>query len=355
MPVFEMKEHIATTKPHWLKEPCCSNLSPEEVPKLLDIKRFYELQGERQPVQLSMVMDDLLAMNMLARAGGGCYDISRMGVLLLAKSISTCAPELASKRMRVVRFKGIGDIHTIGFDETFDQGYATGFKDLIRIVVEQLDNEHPVRGVLRRLEEFIPAVAVRELIANALIHQDFQLTGHQLWVRIYTDRIVVSNPGRPLMAIDRMLDRHATRNDILVNAMRTLRICERASTGIDRSIEAMEKMRGAPIAYRKGEQDVTEAIVFATRPYAKLSPGLKVLACYQHCVLRSLHHEPMTNVSFRKRFGLDASKREDVSRLFKKLVEKRFIKRSIHGHSNKHASYVPQWFDEDEDSYVGGG
>ena len=352
MSVSEIGEVLAETKPHWLEGPCCSNLSPREVRNLLDIERFYELQEKEQPAQLSMVLDDLSSLKMLAPAGGDRYTINRMGVLLLAKSISACDPGLGSKRMRVLRFKGEGDIHTIGFDDTFDRGYATGFADLVKMVVGQLDNEHPVRGALRRYDEFVPEVAVRELLANALIHQDFQTIGHQLWVRIYTNRMVVGNPGKPLVAIDRMIDRHETRNEILVDAMRTLRICERASTGIDKALAAMEKVRGAPISFQTGGQDVTEAIVFATRPYAKLSPGLKALACYQHCALRSLHHEPMTNVSFRERFGLNASKREDVSRLFKKLVDRKLIKRSIIGHSNKHASYVPQWFAEDEDTIL---
>ena len=323
---------------------------------MLDIDCFYELQDKEQPAQLAIAMDDLIALNMLAPAGDERYTINRMGALLLAKSISACAPELASKRMRVLRFKGTRNHHTIGFDETCDRGYAIGFADLIEIVMSQLDNECPDNGALRHYDGFVPEVVVRELLANAIMHQDFQITGQQLWVRIYTDRMIVGNPGKPLMAFDRMIDRLATRNAILMDTMRTLRICERVGTGIDKALAAMEKVHGAPIAHSVDDQDdATEAMILATRSYAKLSPELQELACYQHCLLRSLHHEPMTNVSFRKRFGLDASKRDDVSRLFKKMVDKKFIKRSIHGHSNKHASYVPQWFDEEEDNYVGGG
>ena len=352
MSVSEIAEVLAETKPHWLEGPCCSNLSPQEVRQLLEIERFYELQKKEQPAQLSMVMNDLIAMNMIAPAGGDSYTINRMGVLLLARSISACDPHLALKRMRVLRFKSIGDTQTFGFDETFDRGYATGFDDLVQMVVSQLDNEHLVKGSLRQYDEFVPEVAVRELTANALIHQDFLATGHQLWVRIYTNRMIVSNPGKPLVDIDRMIDGHKTRNEIMMNAMRTLGICERASTGIDKALAAMEKVYGAPISYKTGDQDMTEAIVLATRSYAKLSPGMKLLACYQHCALRSLNYMTMTNASFRNRFGLDASKREDVSRLFKKLVDKKFIKRSIHGHSNKYASYVPHWFDENEDKIL---
>ena len=352
----EIPKSRATTKPHWLGEPCRSNLPMEEVRHLLDIEGFYALLDKQQPAQLAMAMNDLLAMNMLARAGDERYTINRMGVLLLAKSISNCAPELASKRMRVLRFKGIGDTQSFGFDQDFDRGYATGFDDLVQMVVSQMDNEHFVKGPRRHYEEFVPEVAVRELIANALIHQDFQITGHQLWVRIYTNRIIVGNPGAPLVNINRMIDRHETRNEILVDAMRALHICERASTGIDKAVAAMEKVRGAPIAYKTGDQDdATEATILATRSYDELSPELQELACYQHCSLRSLNCKTMTNVSFRERFGLDADKREDVSRLFKKLGDRKLIQRSIPGHSNKHASYVPQWFAEEENSYVAGG
>lgn len=328
----------------------------EEVRQLLDIEGFYALLDKQQPAQLAMAMNDLSALNMLAPAGDERYTINRMGVLLLAKSISSCAPELASKCMRVLSFKGDGDKCTIDFDETCNRGYAISFVDLVEMVKSQLDNKCPDTEALRHYDGFVPAIVVRELLANAIIHQDFQITGQQLEVRIYADRIVVNNPGKPLMDIDRMIDRLGTRNEFLVDAMRALRICAWASTGIDKAIAAMEKVRGAPIAYRTGDQDdVTEATILATRSYDELSPELQELACYQHCSLRSLNRKTMTNVSFRERFGLDSSKREDVSRLFNKLVDRKLIQRSIPGHSNKHASYVPQWFAEQEKGYVGGG
>lgn len=327
----------------------------EEVRHLLDIEGFYALLDKQQPAQLAMVMDDLRTLHMLAPAGDERYTINRMGVLLLAKSISHCAPELASKRMRVLRFKVDGDKCTIGFDETCDRGYAISFVNLVEMVMSQLDNEYPDNEALRHYDGFVPAIVVRELLANAIMHQDFQITGRQLEVRIYADRIVVNNPGKPLMDIDRMIDRLGTRNEFLVDAMRALRICAWASTGIDKAIAAMEKVRGAPIAFRTGDQDdATEATILATRSYDDLTPDLQELACYQHCALRSLNRKTMTNVSFRERFDLDADKREDVSWLFKKLVDRKLIQRSIPGHSNKHASYVPHWFDETEDSYLDG-
>ena len=40
---------------------------------------------------------------------------------------------------------------------------------------------------------------VRELVANALIHQDFFVTGTGPMVEIFDDRIEITNPGAPLV------------------------------------------------------------------------------------------------------------------------------------------------------------
>lgn len=42
-----------------------------------------------------------------------------------------------------------------------------------------------------------PKQALRELIANALIHQDFQATGASVMIEMYSDRVEISNPGLP--------------------------------------------------------------------------------------------------------------------------------------------------------------
>jgi ATP-dependent DNA helicase RecG len=42
----------------------------------------------------------------------------------------------------------------------------------------------------------VPEIALRELIANALIHQDFSLTGTGPMIELFDDRIEFSNPGR---------------------------------------------------------------------------------------------------------------------------------------------------------------
>jgi len=51
-----------------------------------------------------------------------------------------------------------------------------------------------------------PTIAIRELVANALIHQDFAVCGASVMVEIYEDRIEISNPGQPGVQPERFID-----------------------------------------------------------------------------------------------------------------------------------------------------
>ena len=51
-----------------------------------------------------------------------------------------------------------------------------------------------------------PKPAVRELIANALIHQDFYAKGSSPMIEIFSNRVEISNPGKPLIDTIRFID-----------------------------------------------------------------------------------------------------------------------------------------------------
>lgn len=80
-----------------------------------------------------------------------------------------------------------------------------------------------------------PSAAVRELVANALIHQDFSITGTGPFVEIFDDRVEISNPGRPLVEPLRFVDSPPrSRNERLADIMRRAGICEERGSGWDK-------------------------------------------------------------------------------------------------------------------------
>ena len=82
-----------------------------------------------------------------------------------------------------------------------------------------------LRLVINPVLSAYPAIALREAVANALIHQDFSVTGTGVVVEIFSNRIEITNPGIPLVDIYRIVDNPPkSRNEKLASLMRRLRM-----------------------------------------------------------------------------------------------------------------------------------
>lgn len=86
-----------------------------------------------------------------------------------------------------------------------------------------------------------PGIAIRELVANALIHQDFTVTGAAPMVEIFDERVEITNPGEPLVDTSRFIDAPPrSRNEQLAATMRRMGVCEEGGSGIDKVVESIE-------------------------------------------------------------------------------------------------------------------
>lgn len=95
---------------------------------------------------------------------------------------------------------------TTRLDQIVTRGYAVGFQGLVRFVMQQLPQNEVVQDALRREVNFLPEVVVRELVANSLIHQDFRISGTSVVIEIYENRVEFSNPGEPVVPVERFID-----------------------------------------------------------------------------------------------------------------------------------------------------
>lgn len=70
----------------------------------------------------------------------------------------------------------------------------------------------------------------------------------------------------------------------------------------------------------------------------------RVRACYQHCALKWVMSERMTNQSLRDRFHLSEGKSAIVSQVISSTIEAGLIKPDDKvGSSRKYARYLPFW------------
>ncbi len=177
------------------------------------------------------------------------------------------------------------------------KGYAVGFRGLVGFISAQLPQNEVIEDALRREVELIPEIVIRELVANALIHQDFGIGGASVMIEIYSNRVEISNPDAPVVPVERFIDGYQSRKERLAALMRRMGICEEKSSGIDRVVHAAEMLQLPAPDFRAGHQRTVVTIV-GPKDFDAMDREDRVRACYQHCALKWVMSERMTNQSF---------------------------------------------------------
>jgi len=226
------------------------------------------------------------------------------------------------------------------------EGYAISFQGLLQFVMSLLPQSEIIEEALRKKRTVYPEIALREIIANALIHQDFSVTGAGPLIEIFDDRIEVSNPGGllPSKQLDRLIGTQPeSRNEQLARAFRRYKICEERGSGLLKAGLAIELYGLPPIEF-VAEPNHFKVTLHTPRTFAKMSVHERLEACYQHAVLKHYSGSAMTNTSLRERLKMPEKQRSMVSVLIQEAIDKRLVKpANPDNKSKKFAEYVPFW------------
>lgn len=246
--------------------------------------------------------------------------------------------------LRLIKYKGSNRVQTIK-EHLFKRGYASIFEDAIEYINAWLPSNEEIGQALRRDARVYPEIAIRELVANALIHQDLSISGTGPMVEIFDNRIEITNPGTPLVRPLRFIDEPPrSRNENLAAMMRRMHICEERGSGIDKVIFNIEFYQLPPPDFRETEAS-TIAILFSRVTTEHLSKEERMRACYQHACLQWVSGLRMSNSSLRKRLGIKDSNYPIASRIIKDTVDAKLVKPygNENSKSKKNARYVPFW------------
>jgi len=187
-----------------------------------------------------------------------------------------------------------------------------------------------------------PEIAIRELVANALIHQDFSEKGFPM-IEVYSDRIEISNPGEPLINPERFIDAYVSRNEKLADLMRRLGFCEEKGSGMDKVIFYNELYQLPAINVIIAEKR-TRVVLYSYKTLNETDKNEKIRACYQHACLKHVSNEKMTNQSLRERFKIEDHNYAIASRIIRDAITEGVIKEDDPSNkSRKYASYIPFW------------
>ncbi|CAN5436820.1 helix-turn-helix domain-containing protein [soil metagenome] len=319
-----------------------SNVSAQHVLDLLDYPGCFRLLRLPMPDGRTAIVNQLVKEGLIERISEDHFDIKNIAAILFSYRLEDF-PTLGRKRMRVIQYAGKDRVHTLKEQEG-SKGYAVGFEGLIAYINGRLPSNEEIGQALRREIPVYPEIAVRELVANALVHQEFSLTGTGPMVEIFKDRMEITNPGLPLIDVLRFMDEPPrSRNEALAKLMRRMSIIEERGTGIDKTITAIELFQ-LPAPDFQVSSSHTKVTLFAPKPLASMDKGDRVRACYQHACLKWLANDIMSNESLRKRLSIGKSNYPLASKILKETTSAELIKQADTGsRSPRDRRYVPFW------------
>lgn len=315
------------------------NANEDDVLKLLDYPAYFRLTDQNLPPNKQAILDKLEQEKFIQKAGGGGYHITNLGAILFAADLNAF-DSLSRKTVRVIFYKGKNRLETTK-EQVGKYGYAVGFEGLIDFINDRLPVNEEIVKALRREVKMYPEPAIRELVANALIHQDFSIRGAGPMVEIFSNRIEISNPGNPLIDTLRFIDHlPQSRNEKLAALMRRMNICEERGSGIDKVINEIEMFQ-LPAPNFTADENFLKVTLYGPRPLEQMDEIDKVRACYQHASLKFVSVEYMTNQSLRERFNIPEKDDSFASKIITDAIDEGLIKN--YGAGEKSMKYIPFW------------
>jgi predicted HTH transcriptional regulator len=346
----KLRDHPEIERSLWLllsrtafeEEVAFADATSDQVLSLLDYPNYFRLMKQPLPDNRESILERLSKEALIRAAGGDRFHVTNMGGVLFARSLSDFS-RLGRKALRVIIYRGENRIHTVK-EQAGDKGYAVGFEGAIRYINDQLPQNEEIGQALRTVVRRYPELAVRELVANALIHQDFSIRGAGPTVEIFSDRMEITNPGRPLIDPLRFIDEPPrSRNEVLASVMRRANICEERGSGIDKVISLVESFQLPAPDFRMTDGS-TVVVLLGPRGFSQMDKEDRIRACYHHACLCYVSGKRMTNASLRQRLGIKDSNYPMASRIIRDAMDAKLIKAYTKGsESKKDASYVPFW------------
>lgn len=323
------------------KQIAVDNIDASELLGYLEYTKYFDLLNIPLPENRNAILEALISDNMVNKLDNAKYAITNLGAILFAKDLSKFN-NLKRKAIRVIQYKDNTKFQTIK-EIVGNKGYAVGFEGLIEYINNMLPSNEVIKQAFRENKTMYPELSIREIVANAIIHQDFFATGSSVMIEIFANRFEVTNPGTPLVDTERFLDSPPkSRNEAIASFMRRIGICEERGSGVDKIVIQTELYQlPAPIFETNG--DHTVAILFAHKELKDMDKADKIRACYLHASLRYIQHDYMTNTSLRERFNIDVKNRSMVSKIINDAIEANKIAIYDENVGTKARTYIPSW------------
>lgn len=163
------------------------------------------------------------------------------GLLLMGKDPSALFTQC---RIQLDVFQGLTTDDEAVLADPIRGNVPDSIDQVIKIIHRNTRKTPRIVGLKRVEIAEYPETALREALVNALAHRDYEDTSQHVFVEVFFDRIVFTNPGLPvgspsLMRLETGKARSRSRNPLLSQGLVFLKLMEERGTGIRRMRKAM--------------------------------------------------------------------------------------------------------------------
>ena len=148
-----------------------ASVPPLELEKYIDIRKYYSLLKQSYPLSFEEITTRLVGEGFVKKRDDGRLDITILGALCIATSFS-CFPSLGNKGIEIIKYSTSSRASSTNIPIKFDSGYLFCFEPIINTVINLMGAKEVVERGVRMRQEPIPALIVREMVGNAMIHQN---------------------------------------------------------------------------------------------------------------------------------------------------------------------------------------
>ncbi|MCB4757023.1 MAG: putative DNA binding domain-containing protein [Elusimicrobia bacterium] len=338
----EIRQALLSSRPQRFEElpVLASNIT--EVVDNMDLKPVCDRLGKPYSIDPEKLSEITIDLGFATRSREQIIP-TFLGVIVAAKDFGR-VPGCERYGVKVTQYAGTSKL-SAQKEKIYTQGFVHSFDQIIEEIIGMVPHSEVIEKATRKRVPLYPVMALRELIANAVIHRDYSRTDSYVQIEIFEDRIEITNPGSllPGMDVDRLIDQQPrARNEVLASRMRELGFCEERGSGIDKVAFELE-LYGLPAVAFENFADSFKAALFRPKDYKKMPHAERLRTAYQHTCLHYVMKKDVTNASLRERLKLSEGQSQLVSKLIRQCIESRLIKVANPGASPRYVRYIPIW------------
>jgi ATP-dependent DNA helicase RecG len=193
------------------------------------VKDYLSLAGIKNTFQNS---DHILQSLGVVKHESGQNYITNAGILFFTRDVSALIHQAV---ITCVAYNGTEKVDILDRKD-FTQNAIESIKEGLTFIRRHLNEASEIKGLIRKNILEIPLVALREALVNAVAHRDYLETGARIMVEVFSDKVVISNPGGlPPGLSEKDFGKYSlSRNPLISSLLLRAGLIEKLGTGVNR-------------------------------------------------------------------------------------------------------------------------